>query len=103
MKPARPARSRADLFESGAAHPVDSITEDADGRWHLAYSGGVADDWRDAADLDITLRVDYEDGRDTRAFVPGRPRRVDQLADPHPRAARPRRPPRLGRPAPARP
>ena len=60
----------AALFASGASHPVGSITEDADG-WHLTYDSGVADDWSDAEDLDITVTVTYSDDVDTRIFVLG--------------------------------
>ena len=59
-----------ELFVSGAAHAVDAIIEDADG-WHLTYDSGVADDWSDAEDLDITVTVTYSDDVDTRIFVLG--------------------------------
>ena len=61
------------LFGDGNARTVGEIYEDADGAWYFTYTGGLADDWNDdQVHLDeIIVEVEYEDGRDTRAFVLG--------------------------------
>ena len=47
---------------------MSEFREDADGFWHLGYSGGTADDWlSDVGKLKTVLvRVSYEDGTDGR-------------------------------------
>ena len=61
------------LFDDAAARTVSRIYEDGDGDWYMYYSGGTANEWlsdqegRDA----VTVKVTYEDGRDTRFFTLG--------------------------------
>ena len=60
------------LFGDGNSRTVAEIYEDEDGYWFLTYSGGLANDWQDQEHLDeITVRVTYEDGVDSRSFVLG--------------------------------
>ena len=61
------------LFDDDAERTVEEIYEDADGNWHLQYSGGTESEWlSDQESLDsITLVVKYEDRVDTRSFVLG--------------------------------
>ena len=62
-----------ELFDSGSDRVVQEFREDAEGFWHLRYSGGTADDWlSDESKLNtILVRVSYEDGMDGREFVLG--------------------------------
>ena len=62
-----------ELFDSVSDRTVSEFHEDADGFWHLRYSGGTADDWlSDEAGLDtILIKVTYEGGTDGREFVLG--------------------------------
>ena len=60
------------LFGDGDSRTVDEIYEDDNGYWYFTYSGGTADGWNDRANLEeITVEVEYEDGRDSRSFVLG--------------------------------
>ena len=60
------------LFGDGQGRAVASIYEDQDGYWSLTYSGGLGDDWQTIEELDdVTIRVVYEDGADTRFFHVG--------------------------------
>ena len=62
-----------ELFDSRSDRVVQEFREDADGFWHLRYSGGTDDDWlSDESKLNtILVRVSYEDGMDGREFVLG--------------------------------
>ena len=62
-----------ELFDSVSDRTVSEFREDAEGFWHLRYSGGTDDDWLSGeAALDtILVRVTYEGGTDGREFVLG--------------------------------
>ena len=67
-----------ELFGSGGDRTVTQIYEDANCDWSFHYSGGTANDWLDAGDLDtILVTVRYHDrsnqptGVDTRSFILG--------------------------------